>query len=180
MSAIYTKVSDDLNAVLDQMSEDRKVKKSDLIRQLLEDGLEIDGVKKEGERAKAKIAELKGKLDGITSERGQEGERVVFKGSMEQFEQAVKEALEDGIKPLHEVVDRISKQVGSTPKAEDVVEHIKKCESCYLQAWEMFDKAKFQCTDCGLPYTFDESKIQKEDFKCPTCGSDKYTERKVS
>jgi ribosomal protein L37E len=185
MSAIYTKVSDDLNAVLDQMSEERKAKKSDLIRQLLEDGLETQELRKALERSDAAKRELEGKLDGIKMASEQEGERVVFQGSMEQFKQTlaegIREAEERGAQALAELLEKkLAHSVLPHEKSEDIDAHMQHCVDCAKKAWESFDKAKFQCSGCGMPFPFDESVMQKEDFKCPDCGLDAYTDRKKS
>lgn len=67
MSAtIYTKVSEDMNGLIDSLAEERGIKKAEVIKDLLEKGLNVETEFSEAEEMKNKVLEVESLKEAVS------------------------------------------------------------------------------------------------------------------
>ena len=167
MAAIYTKVDNDLNDLIDQLAADRKEKKSDVIKDLLKTGIEAKQNLQDLENLKDK--NLENLTDTVIDVSKKLNELCA---KMDTIEKAV-----NNPKPVE------PKEVELEPEHfSDLIEHAKTCEepNCpHRELWnnevkEAIKTTNYQCKDCGEPFIGIETREQLRAFeKCPSCGSEK-------
>ena len=179
------RMSDDVHDVIRSMSEDQVKSKGDIIRELVEKGLDADELKQQVERLKTENNQLNGDKRELKAKATVGNPNPI---DVEDLKATILNGINDGLNPIKEdIKDHLGSikselSIGgssetSDPNIDHTVEHLERCLDCAKKAWDLFDKAQSECADCQMPYPWDRSVIESSSFKCPKCGSDEAADR---
>jgi len=172
-ASIYTKIPAEMVEYLDSTADREGKSKAEVIRELIEKGIETDDLMRQLEKLRGDLRASEGGRKQIEAVKANVGNPVDY--------DAIGAAVARQLEPIKSQIDGL--RTPSEPKQVStmkiVPDHLKACEECYRKLVDMWKDAKFQCSKCNFPYFWDRSVLDSDEFVCPMCGFDGYEDRKA-